>query len=75
MQFNTDNRNPENLQRDLSQLMIEKDRLEQEFWRAGTNAKTKVQIQKKRELEQSLENTSQQIQSVKQRLRDMNALV
>ena len=52
----------------------EKDRLEQEFWRTGT-AKTKMQIMKKRELEQALDSSNHRIHMVKQKLRDMNALI
>jgi hypothetical protein len=39
----SDNGNPEQLQRELSTLMIDKDRMEQEFWRMG-NSRSKVQI-------------------------------
>ena len=54
--------------------MLEKERLEQEFWRLGNKSKTKVQIQKKQEIEQELDTKNKHIQSLKQRLREQGAL-
>jgi hypothetical protein len=45
--------------------MLEKDTLEREFWRLGNKSKTKVQIQKKQEIEQELDNKNVSIQSLK----------
>ena len=45
------------LERQLSLKMIEKDQLEQEFWRIGSKSKTKQDIMKKRELETALERS------------------
>ena len=47
--------NAEQLQRQLSNQLIDKERLEQEFWRIGNKSKTKRDIDKKMELESALE--------------------
>lgn len=60
----------EALQKDLTIAKIEKDKLEQEFFRHGGNSKTKIQIQRKRELEQALEMSNNRIQAIKYALRD-----
>lgn len=62
------------LQKELSEKMLEKERLEQEFWRLGNKSRTKVQIQKKQEIEQELDIKNSHIQSLKQRLREQGAL-
>lgn len=64
---------PDVLHKQLSMAMIEKDQLEQEFWRLGNQSKTKQEIQRKRELEVALERSNQGIQLVKNRLKDLNA--
>jgi|AACY02.10.fsa_nt_gi hypothetical protein len=60
----------EALQKDLTVAKIEKDKLEQEFFRHGSTSKTKIQIQRKRELEQALEQSNGRIQAIKAALRD-----
>lgn len=52
---------PDNLEKQLSMKMIEKDQLEQEFWRIGNKSKTKQDIMKKKELEKALEHSNQSI--------------
>jgi hypothetical protein len=66
--------NPDDLHRELSQQLIERERLEQEVWRFGNQSKTKHEIEKKREIETALGRSSQHIQGLKQRLRGMGAL-
>ena len=70
-QFGGDN--PEFLHKQLSMSMIQKDQLEQEFWRHG-KAKTRLQIERKKELEIELERSNQGIQQIKNRLKDIGAL-
>ena len=62
---------PVNLEKELSIKMIEKDQLEQEFWRIGNKSKTKQDIMKKKELEQALERSNQSIQQIKNKLKDL----
>lgn len=49
---------PDFLEKQLSLKMIEKDQLEQEFWRIGNKSKTKQDIMKKKELETALERSN-----------------
>ena len=53
--------------------MIEKEKLEQEFFRFGNHSRSKQQIEKKREVERALDEKLQLIQQLKSRLREAKA--
>ena len=59
------------LERKLSALMIEKDRLEQEYWRKGSQLNSKMELQRRKELEKAIERSNQHIQQTKNRIKEL----
>lgn len=53
--------------------MIQKEQIEQEFWRFGNQSRTKQQIERKKETEANLDRSNQEIQALKSMLRDRGA--
>lgn len=56
--FSLGRANPNDLQQMLSEQMIEKNKLEQEFYRMGNKSRTKNDIEKKKAVEQQLETSN-----------------
>lgn len=61
------------LQNELSQQLIQKKEIENEFWKMGNNSRTKQQLDKRQQIERSLEVVNQQIKTIKQKLREVGA--
>lgn len=61
------------LQNELSQQLIQKEQIENEFWRLGNNSRTKQQLEKRQQIERSLELVNTQIKAIKLRLRECGA--
>lgn len=59
------------LQRKLSALLIEKDRLEQEYWRKGSQLNSKMEMQRRKELEKAIERSDQHIQQTRNRIKEL----
>lgn len=62
----------DDLQKRLSDQMIERQKIEQQFWQMGNFSKSRQQIEKKKEIEQNLAQTNSNIHSIKMQLREMN---
>jgi PBP1b-binding outer membrane lipoprotein LpoB len=60
------------LQKTLSAMQIDKERIENEYRKLGTS-KNKTQIQRKQELEFDIEVLNKNIHSIKQKLRELHA--
>lgn len=60
------------LQKTLSAMQIDKERIENEYRKLGTS-KNKTQIQRKQELEFDIEVLNKKIHSIKQKLRELHA--
>ena len=61
------------LQNELSQQLIQKEQIENEFWRIGNSSRNKAALEKRKQIERSLEVCNQQVNLLKQRLRDNGA--
>lgn len=51
--------------------MIERQKIEQQFWQMGNFSKSRQQIEKKKEIEQNLAQTNSNIHSIKMQLREL----
>ena len=61
------------VQNELSEQMIQKQQIENEFWKMGNSSRNKAALEKRKQIERSLEVCNQQVNLLKQKLRDHGA--
>lgn len=62
------------LQSELSKQLLEKEKIENEYWRIGNQCRSKQQLEKKRHVEELMQENNHKIHSIKQSLREIGQL-